>query len=224
MSWFRKLRQEKNQKKALHTQAMALHDQLVEQALSLSAEDGLAVEDSFDLRFDLVVLFVSAALFRLKGQGGNPRDIQARAAFKDQNDTGEIITEKNEVAKKAGSHDNKNENADSLKGETPPKEQPDQSLSQALWEITFEGFEMSLRQRGVNDVRIGARMRQIFQDATGRRNIYLSAWENGDQDALRRAIRRNVLNTRPLEDPGIDRILAALDHLAGEFPPDNPST
>jgi hypothetical protein len=84
-------------------------------------------------------------------------------------------------------------------------------FSQELWETVFEGFQESLRLRGVTDVRMAARMKQTLQDATGRRNIYIVAWENGDHDGLRRAIARNILNGAEIDDGRIDRILAALE-------------
>lgn len=86
----------------------------------------------------------------------------------------------------------------------------DPEFSQAFWEVVFEGFQESLRSRGVTDVRMGARMNQTFQEATGRRNAYLSAWEAADQETLRRAIGRNVLNGARSEDTRIDTLLASL--------------
>ncbi|MBF0612717.1 MAG: hypothetical protein G8345_16595 [Magnetococcales bacterium] len=83
-------------------------------------------------------------------------------------------------------------------------EEESQEKLAALWEITFEGLEYSLRERGVNDIRIAARMRRLFQDATGRRNAYLTAWQDGDGQGLRAAIARNVLNGAAREDPRMD--------------------
>lgn len=82
---------------------------------------------------------------------------------------------------------------------------------QALWEIMFEGFEYSLRHRGVNDIRIASRMRKLFQQATGRRDVFLAALESGDVASLRAAIARNVLNGAPPEDERIDRLLALME-------------
>lgn len=86
----------------------------------------------------------------------------------------------------------------------------EKDLSQSLWELTFESFEESLRDRGVMDVRIGARMGTLFQNATGRRNAYLQAWDDEDPIIIRKAIARNVLNgAEPLDDR-VDIILKAL--------------
>jgi hypothetical protein len=87
-------------------------------------------------------------------------------------------------------------------------------LSQTLWELTFESLEESLRDRGVTDIRMAARMRKLLQNGTGRRNAYLTAWDADTEHPLRAAIARNVLNGCPLDDPRIDRVLA---HLPG-FP------
>ncbi|MBF0456107.1 MAG: hypothetical protein HQL72_14975 [Magnetococcales bacterium] len=87
----------------------------------------------------------------------------------------------------------------------------DPEFSQEFWEITFEGFQESLRLRGVTDVRMAARMKQVMQDATGRRNVYVVAWENQDGEGLRRAVGRNILNGAKKEDRRIDLLLAAIE-------------
>lgn len=84
-------------------------------------------------------------------------------------------------------------------------------LSQMLWDLTFEGFEESLRDRGVTDVRMASRMRKLLQNATGRRNAYLEAWAEGeDPGPLRCAVARNVLNGADSDDPRIDLLLTDL--------------
>lgn len=84
-------------------------------------------------------------------------------------------------------------------------------FSQMLWDITFESFEESLHHRGVSDIRMAARMRKLLQHAMGRRNAYLDAWETGeDQEAIRRAVARNVFNGAQTTDPRIDIFLANL--------------
>ncbi|MBF0184858.1 MAG: ubiquinol-cytochrome C chaperone family protein [Magnetococcales bacterium] len=83
-------------------------------------------------------------------------------------------------------------------------------LSQTLWELTFESLEESLRERGVTDIRMASRMRKLLQNATGRRNAYLTAWDNRDKQAIREAIARNILNGATSDDPRIDRLLANL--------------
>jgi hypothetical protein len=87
----------------------------------------------------------------------------------------------------------------------------DAQFSQDFWEVVFEGFQESLRIRGVTDIRMAARMKQTMQDATGRRNVYVVAWENGDQEGLRRAVARNILCGAEVDDARIDNILLALE-------------
>ncbi|MEO5340069.1 MAG: ubiquinol-cytochrome C chaperone family protein [Magnetococcus sp. MYC-9] len=136
-----------------------MHDRIVDQVLRLTAEKELASNDAFILRFDVMILFVSAVLRRLHQAG------------------------------------------------------PDYHLcAQMVWDITFEGLEESLRNRGVSDLRLASRMRTLLQNATGRRNAYLAAWE--EQDGLRSAIGRNVFNGAEASDPRIDRVLANLPGFA----------
>lgn len=84
-------------------------------------------------------------------------------------------------------------------------------FSQMLWDVTFEGFEESLRDRGVTDVRMAARMRKLLQNAMGRRNAYLDAWQSQDNDvAIRIVVARNVFNGAQTTDPRLNRFLANL--------------
>ncbi|MBF0625538.1 MAG: ubiquinol-cytochrome C chaperone family protein [Magnetococcales bacterium] len=86
----------------------------------------------------------------------------------------------------------------------------EERLMRLLWEITFEGFDHTLRQQGVPDLRMGARMRKLFHHATGRRDAYLAALEGSDAPRLRAAIGRNVLDGAAGNDPRVTRIMALL--------------
>jgi hypothetical protein len=86
----------------------------------------------------------------------------------------------------------------------------DVEFSHNFWELVFEGIRESLRLRGVTDVRIGARMGEALKDATGRRNVYLAAWDADDQELLRKAIARNVLCGAKADDKRVDTVLAGL--------------
>ncbi|MBF0448257.1 MAG: hypothetical protein HQL67_08670 [Magnetococcales bacterium] len=154
MSFWQNWQAEKRHKKELRTQAMAVHDRLVERVLALTKDRGLGVDDDYDLRFDVMVFLTAFLLYKIRDK---------------------VV------------------------------------FSQELWEITFEGFQESLRLRGVTDIRMAARMKQTMQDATGRRNIYIVAWENQDQPGLRRAVGRNILNGAIPEDERINQLLKALE-------------
>ncbi|OSM05074.1 ubiquinol-cytochrome C chaperone family protein [Magnetofaba australis] len=92
-------------------------------------------------------------------------------------------------------------------------------INQALWDAIFEGFDYSMRQRGVNDIRIGARMEKLLQNAMGRRDVYLNALENDDEPALRAAIRRNVLDSNcETDDPRIDGLIDAMQKMRDYAP------
>lgn len=88
-----------------------------------------------------------------------------------------------------------------------------EELAQILWEMTFEGFEESLRNRGVTDIRMAARMRKLLMEATGRRNVYLAAWDGQDQTALQSAIARNILNSKEWQDPRVGVLLEAVQEV-----------
>ncbi|MBF0180863.1 MAG: ubiquinol-cytochrome C chaperone family protein [Magnetococcales bacterium] len=84
-----------------------------------------------------------------------------------------------------------------------------EAMAQAVWEMTFEGFEESLRKRGVTDLRMGTRMNRLLRQAGGRGMAYLTAWEAGDEIALRAAVARNVLNGADPDDPRVAELLAS---------------
>lgn len=82
--------------------------------------------------------------------------------------------------------------------------------AQQLWDVMFESLEESLRDRGVTDIRMAARMRRLLQHAMGRRRAYLEAWQQkAPQAAIQHAVARNIFNGAPHTDPRIERFLAA---------------
>ncbi|MEO5346244.1 MAG: hypothetical protein H7834_07695 [Magnetococcus sp. YQC-9] len=86
----------------------------------------------------------------------------------------------------------------------------DDELAQALWEMTFEGLEESLRQRGVTDLSMARRMKKLVRHATGRRDAFLAAWDAKDETALRQAVARNVLNGADPLDQRVSGLIAAV--------------
>ncbi|HIJ85529.1 MAG: hypothetical protein HW380_473 [Magnetococcales bacterium] len=88
--------------------------------------------------------------------------------------------------------------------------QQDKTLAQSLWDMTFEGFEESLRQRGVNDIRMGARMRVLLQNGMGRCRAYMDAMKNKDDAALRQAVVRNVFNGTVGQQETVEILLSSV--------------
>ncbi|MBF0152484.1 MAG: hypothetical protein HQL64_01950 [Magnetococcales bacterium] len=86
----------------------------------------------------------------------------------------------------------------------------DEERIELLWEITFEGFDNTLRQQGVSDIRMAKRMRKLLGYATGRRNAYLDSLGSRDRQQFHAAIGRNVLNGAPVDDARIQRLLAEI--------------
>ncbi|MBF0263143.1 MAG: ubiquinol-cytochrome C chaperone family protein [Magnetococcales bacterium] len=83
--------------------------------------------------------------------------------------------------------------------------------AQALWDMTFEGLEESLRQRGVTDLSMARRMKKLVRQATGRRDAYLAPWDAGDGSALRQAVARNVFNGADPEEERVSGLIAAVE-------------
>lgn len=147
---------------ASRAEIIAIHGEIVDRVLRITGA-GLDMEDTFFLRFDVMIFFVSDVLRHL-------------------HDAGPLHA----------------------------------ARSQLLWDVTFEGLEESLRDRGVSDIRLAARMRKLLQNALGRRNAYLAAWAQPDApEAIRIVMARNILNGASPTDPRIDTLLAHLPGFAG---------
>lgn len=65
----------------------------------------------------------------------------------------------------------------------------DRSLSQALTDVLFIGFDEGLRELGAGDIGIGHRMKKIGDAYYGRMRAYEEA---ADEEALAKAIERNI--------------------------------
>lgn len=79
--------------------------------------------------------------------------------------------------------------------------------AEALWGVAIEGFDISLRERGVSDLRMASRMRTLLRHGAGRLGVYLAAMEEENPATLAAAVARNVLNGAPPEDPQIQSVL-----------------
>ncbi|MBF0605702.1 MAG: hypothetical protein HQL07_18665 [Nitrospirae bacterium] len=86
----------------------------------------------------------------------------------------------------------------------------EKELVQGLWDMTFEGLEESLRQRGVNDIRMGARMRVLIHNAMGRCRAYMAAMENKNEAALAESVVRNVFNGTVGQQQTVEMLLSSV--------------
>lgn len=160
MLWFKKITPKKEQEKAMRPKVLALHAQIIDRVLTITAESHWNMDDNFDFRFDVTVFLISDLLHLLH---------------------------------------------------LAEQKQPDRTISlfsQMLLDVMFEGFEESLRDRGVTDIRIASRMRKLLQSAMGRRNAYLEAWQHKEShEAIRPVIARNIFNLAKPDDPRIELFL-----------------
>ena len=65
-------------------------------------------------------------------------------------------------------------------------------LAQALFDLMFADMDQNLREMGVGDLAVGKRVRAMAKAFYGRLAAYDAALSNGDDDALRSALRRNL--------------------------------
>lgn len=86
----------------------------------------------------------------------------------------------------------------------------EKDLSQGLWDMTFEGLEESLRERGVNDIRMGTKMRVLVHNAMGRCRAYMAAMDNKNEVALAQSVARNVFNGVVGQQQTVEMLLSSV--------------
>ena len=75
---------------------------------------------------------------------------------------------------------------------TPPTK-PNAALAQAVFDAMFHDMDINLREMGVGDLSVGAKMRQMWEAFHGRAKAYGAALQAPvPQDALADALARNV--------------------------------
>ncbi len=65
-------------------------------------------------------------------------------------------------------------------------------LAQAVFDAMFSDMDINLREIGVSDMRIGKRVRDMWEAFNGRSTVYAAALDSGDAALLTDAVARNV--------------------------------
>ena len=86
--------------------------------------------------------------------------------------------------------------------------EPGPALAQAVFDAMFSDMDISLREIGVSDLRIGKRVRAMWEAFHGRAKAYGEALDAGDHAALEAALARNVWRGAPPD--GAPALLARL--------------
>jgi len=69
---------------------------------------------------------------------------------------------------------------------------PGPDLSQAVFDAMFSDMDNNLRELGVSDLRVGKRVRAMWEAFHGRSTAYAQALDAADRNALAAALARNV--------------------------------
>jgi cytochrome b pre-mRNA-processing protein 3 len=97
---------------------------------------------------------------------------------------------------------------------------PVRRLGQALFDRFCADMDGSLREMGVGDLAVPAKMRKIGEAFYGRQAIYVAALAGSEPDALTVALARNVFGAEPATVRGADRLAtymrSAADRLADQ--------
>ncbi|RYJ01457.1 MAG: ubiquinol-cytochrome C chaperone, partial [Acetobacteraceae bacterium] len=88
------------------------------------------------------------------------------------------------------------------------------AIAQAVFDAMFADMDINLREMGVSDLRVGKRMRQMWEAFHGRCLAYEAALDAGDQAALATALDRNVWRAEHEASPPPAAALALAGHMA----------
>jgi len=92
-------------------------------------------------------------------------------------------------------------------------------LGQALFERFCQDMDGSLREMGVGDLAVPAKMRKIGEAFYGSQAAYVAALAAGDREPLVAALARNVFGARPGAQLGAIRLATYARAVADELPP-----
>ncbi|MDB3891960.1 ubiquinol-cytochrome C chaperone [Alphaproteobacteria bacterium] len=96
-------------------------------------------------------------------------------------------------------------------------------LSQQLFDSMFSDMDLTLREMGAGDIGVSKRVRIMAEGFLGRLDAYATALDEGDNDALAEALRRNLIRNddkmNPVETGLLDYVLAIVADL--DRVPDN---
>lgn len=81
-------------------------------------------------------------------------------------------------------------------------------LAQACFDAMFADMDVNLREMGISDLRVGNRVKMLWEGFHGRAQAYIGAIEADDAAALEAALTRNVWVKAPAPE-GSARALAA---------------
>ena len=73
-------------------------------------------------------------------------------------------------------------------------------LAQSCFDAMFADMDANLREMGISDLRVGNRVKMLWEGFHGRAQAYIAAIEAGDDTALAAALRRNVWVKEPAPD------------------------
>jgi cytochrome b pre-mRNA-processing protein 3 len=81
-------------------------------------------------------------------------------------------------------------------------------LTQAVYDIMFKEMDLALRELGAADLGVGKRIKHMTESLNGRIQVYEKALNDGNDDDLQAALRRNLYGTVEIDDRRISAMTA----------------
>jgi len=87
---------------------------------------------------------------------------------------------------------------------------PAKELSQKLFDVMFDDMEQALREIGVGDLSVGKKVKTMARAFYGRLGAYDDAFQNGTDEALQAALKRNVFREAEIAPERLEALAAYL--------------
>ena len=87
---------------------------------------------------------------------------------------------------------------------------PAKELSQKLFDVMFDDMDQALREIGVGDLSVGKKVKTMARAFYGRLGAYDDAFQNGTDEALQAALKRNVFREAELAPERLEALAAYL--------------
>ncbi|AWZ00755.1 ubiquinol-cytochrome C chaperone [Rhodobiaceae bacterium] len=90
---------------------------------------------------------------------------------------------------------------------------PAKELSQKLFDVMFDDMDQALREIGVGDLSVGKKVKTMARAFYGRLGAYDDAFQNGTDEALQAALKRNVFREAEIAPERLEALAAYLQRV-----------
>ncbi|MCE7998050.1 MAG: ubiquinol-cytochrome C chaperone [Rhodobiaceae bacterium] len=90
---------------------------------------------------------------------------------------------------------------------------PAKDLSQKLFDVMFDDMDQALREIGVGDLSVGKKVKTMARAFYGRLGAYDAAFQDGANEAVKAALKRNVFREAEIAPERLEALTAYLQNV-----------